>query len=128
MLQRMTMTLAILSAIAACESSPVEPPMMGSFRMDQAGPICVVVHREAAQNYESDPAILPKVKDQLAFWDKWTSLLWPSSGRREELYGAAQIGLERNVAGMSDQGRRTFVAAMMLDCLDARASDPRPAP
>lgn len=122
---RRAIAVLSLSAITACESAPVEAPMMGSFRMDQVGPICVVVHREAAKNYEADPVVLPKVKEELVFWDKWTSLLWPSSGRREELYGAAQIGFERNVAGFSEQDRRTFIAAMMVDCLDARAPKQR---
>jgi hypothetical protein len=117
------------AALAACATAePVDQQKLEAIRKS---PICVVIHREAAKNYASIPEIVTLVNEQLTFWEANARLLAAvHQGDAEELNAAAQIGLERNVAGFSVQQRRTFIAAMLNDCADWRYGEAptRPSP
>lgn len=107
------------AGLAACATS--EPVDRRKLEAIEKSPICVVIHREAARNYASIPELVTLINQQLAFWESNARLLAAvHQGDAEELNAAAQVGLERNVAGFSVQERRTFIAAMLNDCADWR--------
>lgn len=117
------------TALAACATAePVDQQRLDAIRKS---PICVVIHREAANNYAFIPELLALVNDQLAYWEANARVLaLVHQGDAEELNAAAQTGLERNVAGFTVQRRRTFIAAMLNDCADWRYGEAptRPSP